>query len=294
MASENQKPDDDNYDTSSRASQDELPTANRGQVTQASVVTMKRKSRLMPWLIVIIVLLFMVLAGLFGWLWWRDRGSEPATPTGTNGEPVVEAPVEEEESACADDFTPYANSDLGVEFCYPTVWGIPTATDAKFAEADTGQRWLISFADNEAVHAGLVTADWTTAVGRDGTCVDPAVQTMPTVESVSTEWVIEAAEGDGTAVSALRGIQNNEGVLLINEYVDSLLSNGVCLNGYKAIDNELYPVVAASYYVGFNEAIASPQQHIDNPEALIPAEDRTDFATFVTSITALTEESSDE
>lgn len=289
MAQDTEEKRDNIADSKQTAQSDSGGTA---KVSQAMSTPPKHKSKLLTWLMIIIILLAIILAGLLGWLWWRDRdqSANQGTPTGQNDSPQEEISGEPiEEAACADGFTTYTNADLGVQFCYPTTWGEPSVSDAKFAAADTGSRWLISFASNSAVHAGLVTSDWTTAVGRDGTCVDPAVQTMPTVEAFSTEWIVEATEGDGTTSSALRGVQSSGSTLLINEYVDSLLSNGVCLNGYKAIDNELYPVVAASYFVEFNGTVANPQQHVDNSEVLIPAESREDFATFVESIEALEE-----
>lgn len=263
--------------------------AGKGVVSQGlSMPKPRKKSKLLTWLIVVIILLAMILAGLFGWLWWRDRetSTPSATPPATE-EPVVEAPVDET-PACPDDFSLYTNSDLGVQFCYPTAWGEPSAADAKFAEADTGSRWLIGFDSNESVHVGLVSADWTTEVARDGTCIDTTATAMPTMSPFSTEWVIETTEGTAPA-SAIRGIVMDDGNLLIHEYADSLLTSGTCLAGYKAIDNPTYAVAAASYYAAFNAAVTDVQQHMDNPNALISADERSNFAMFVESIAAYEE-----
>lgn len=278
---------EDKRDYSSEPNED-----NRGsvKVSQAMSMPPKQKSKLLTWLMVIIILLAIIFAGLLGWIWWRDRNqnanqdsTEPSTnqQQGTDEEPV-------EEVVCTDGFTIYTNNDVGIQFCYPTAWGEPSVADAKFAAADTGSRWLINFDSNNAVHAGLVSADWTTEVPRDGTCVDSAAMTMPTTSPFSTAWTTEATEGD-TVSSAMRGVDMDADTLLISEYVDSLLTNGVCLEGYKAIDNPVYAVASASYYAEFNGTITTSQQHMDSPDTLISADDRDNFATFVESIVAFEE-----
>lgn len=261
----------------------------KGVVSQGQAMGKPRKnSKLLTWLTVIIIVLAMILAGLFGWLWWRDRETPaPAvTPPATN-EPIVEGP-EDETATCPEDFSIYTNPDLGIQFCYPTVWGEPNATDAKFGEADTGSRWLIGFDSNDAVHVGLVSADWTTEVGRDGTCVDTAAVTMPTMSPFSTDWVIETTEGT-TPASAMRGIEIDSTNLLVREYADSLLTNGTCLEGFKAIDNPIYAVASATYYAEFNSTVTDVQQHMANPNLLISTDERANFGTFVESITSYEE-----
>lgn len=269
--------------------QDEMMGA--GTVTQAPAMQPKKsKSKLFMWLMVIIILLALILAGLFGWLWWRDRNQ--SANEGTSTEPTVSdgTPADDpvDEAVCTDGFTIYTNTDLGVQFCYPTAWGEPSVSDAKFADADTGSRWLVSFDGNDAVHAGLASPDWDTEVPRDGTCVDPAVTAMPTMSPFSTDWTTETTEGD-TVTSATRGVEIDDTTLLIREYVSSLLVEGACLEGYKAIDSPAYDVASASYYAVFNDTVTNAQQHIDNPNVLISTEDRADFATFVESIVAFEE-----
>jgi hypothetical protein len=263
--------------------------AGKGIVSQSpSMARPKKKSKFLTWLIVIIILLAMILAGLFGWLWWRDREtSTPSVTTPTTNEPIVEAP-EDETTTCPEDFSIYTNSELGVQFCYPTAWGEPNASDAKFAEADTGSRWLLGFDSNDSVHIGLVSADWTTEVARDGTCVDTTAVTMPTMSPFSTEWIIETTEGT-TPASAMRGIEMDSTTLLVREYADSLLTNGTCLEGFKAIDNPTYAVAAASYFAEFNSTVTDVQQHIDNPNVLISADERANFLAFTESIIAYEE-----
>ncbi|HEX9153490.1 MAG TPA: hypothetical protein VF809_01590 [Candidatus Saccharimonadales bacterium] len=176
----------------------------------------------------------------------------------------------------------YQNEDLDIKFCYPKSWGDVKLADSKFDPSDDGTRQRISFADKDEVHLGLVSDDWSTDVARDGTCVDMAVQAFPDTGTFSARWVAEPATG--SPVSAVRGLEVTPDVLLIQEQVDELLNNGVCLEGYNAFGGVVYRNATATYYNAFGGAITTPQAHIDDPTVLIPATDRAEFAKFVKSI----------
>jgi hypothetical protein len=222
----------------------------------------------------LLILLLVLLGLLFGW-WWMNKDDTAATNTNETSE---SAPAET--VACAEGTTAYENTELGLGFCYPTEWGDVSVVDAKFATADTGSRWTVGFADKSMVNLGVVSADWSTAVARDGTCVDPAVQTLPAFSPFSTAWATE-----GTPVSsATRGIEVEADKFLIQEHVDDLLTNGACVEGYTIIEGDPYTHTSASYWAFFTGSITTPQQHIDNPNALISEENRTDFYDFVKSV----------
>lgn len=248
--------------------------------------------RKMWWVWGLIILLILLLL-FFGWWWWKDKDKKDSTAnTNTNNSSQEQQP--QEETACDEGYTAYENADLGIGFCYPTDWGTVTVADARLQTtsttvdgtviaADTGERWLVSFSAKPAVHLGMVTADWSTEVGRDGVCVDPAVQTLPSFSPFSTAW-----ETEGTPVTyATRGIEVASGEFLIQEYVDDLLTNGVCVEGFTIIEGDEFTHTTASYSAEFAAPVTTPQQHIDNPNTLIPAADRTEFAVFVKSVHAL-------
>lgn len=285
----NQTMDQDNKPTEQNSQQDKQnepkPIGRHDETAKTDVPVFKPNGR--PWVlrifIIVIMILLLVLAGLFGWLWWKERGNDQKEDTSSQATP---AEPEQTANACPENFTVYANEDLGIEFCYPTAWGKVEVDDAKFADADTGSRWLINFTDNDAAYLGLASTDWTTEVPRDYTCVDPGVTVLPAFSPFSTDWT---TTDDVPTSYASRGVQVAADDYLINEEVSNLLLNGVCLHGYTVIENETYGHTSASYYADFDGTITTPQQHIDDPDALIPAASRADFATFVQSIKAYEE-----
>lgn len=231
------------------------------------------------WLLPALIILLILILLFFGWLWWKGKDKNKTADTGNQTTQNNDAAPEPAEPACAVGFTDYVNADLGLGFCYPTVWGSVTVNDAKFEAADAGSRWTFSFTAKAMVNLGVVSLDWATTVPRDGTCVDPAVQTMPAFVPFSTTWAV-----DGTpASSATRGIEVLADTYLINEEVDEMLGNGACLRGYTII-NGIYPHTAASYSAEFTAAVSDPDQHIADPNILIPATERADFAAFVKSV----------
>ncbi|HZM64275.1 MAG TPA: hypothetical protein VFB59_04040 [Candidatus Saccharimonadales bacterium] len=255
---------------------------NQNDVMPTVGDTDRSKKKMWLWIIIILLLL---LALLFGWWWMSKDKKEPAASTDSTA-PRASSEEKKEETktvTCTDGYTEYNNTELGFGFCYPTTWGMVSVADGKFAPGDTGQRWLIHFARKSMVNLGVVTADWSTEEARDGTCVDPAVQTLPAFSPFSTTW-----DTEGTPVmSATRGIEVLADSYLINEETDDLLTSGACLHGYTIIDADPYTHTSASYSADFGGGVTTPQQHIDNPLVLIPAADRVDFTTFVKSVHAL-------
>jgi hypothetical protein len=173
----------------------------------------------------------------------------------------------------------YENKQLGFGFCYPIAWGAPSVTDAKMAEGDVGSRWRVNFASKDEVHAGAVSDDWATNEPRDGTCLDPAMQVLPPFDPFNTSWITEGTP----TISATRDREVKADDFLIQERVDELLTNGVCLEGYKII-NGTYPHVSATYYKQFYSTVTTPDMHIGSPDFLIPDTDRDAFTAFVKSI----------
>lgn len=255
------------------------PVPSQGQ-DPAPLVGGPEKSKKMMWLWIIIIMVLLA-ALLLGWLWWKDKDKKDATSTSTSTS--EQQTVVEEEVTCAAEYTHYENDDLGLGFCYPTDWGTVSVVDAKFAAADTGERWTIKFADKAMVNLGVVSDDWSTEVARDGTCVDPAVQTLPAFSPFSTTWATE-----GTPVmSGTRGIEVSADNYLIDETVDDLLTNGVCVYGYSIITGDPYTHTTSSYSAEFAAPVTTPQEHIDDPNILITETNRDEFYTFVKSVHAL-------
>lgn len=245
------------------------PTANGPVLMVAG--PQKRKRMWWVWLLIILLVLLLLF---LGW-WWKDKDKDETAQNNPNNNSH-----QQEETTCDEGYIAYENTDLGFGFCYPADWGTVTVADAKFAAADTGERWTVKFADKEMVNLGVVTAEWSTDVPRDGVCVDPAVQILPAFSPFSTTWATE-----GTPVmSATRGIEVMAGQYLIQERVDDSLTSGVCLEGYTIIDGDVYSHTAASYSAEFAAPVTTPQGHIDNPNTLIPEVDRSEFYTFVKSV----------
>jgi len=230
----------------------------------------------------IFLLVLLLVAGIV-WvssLGTSDKGTDKTATT-------TDKPEEEEESkstdpeACTAKQRRYQNRDLSLGFCYPNVWGNVSVADAEFDPSDDGTRLKLSFSAKPQVNIGLVSDDWSTDVARDGVCSDPAQQELPNFESFSARW---ATEGSGASISsATRGLEIATDEYIIEEYVDNLLTNGVCLTGFKLTEGEVYRHVEASYSAAFSAEITTPQAHINDPTVLVPVADRTAFIALVKS-----------
>lgn len=192
--------------------------------------------------------------------------------------------TQQDNGDCTETLRQFSNTDLGFRFCYPQAWGDVSVQDARFAATDAGSRYRLTFSKKPEVNLGVQSDNWSTNVPRDGTCVDPA-SPLPDFGSFSTAWKTEKAGDEVTY--AMRGIEVLAGQYLITEEVSNMLGNGVCLHGYKIINGRAYKHVAASYSVEFNGDVQTPQKHIDNPNQLVPRQERTDFAAVVKSVEAL-------
>jgi len=268
---------------------DLLPLRDSGQVPVGTGPAAK-PPRNWKRILLLFGVLCVLLAGIvLGWMWWsgRDSGS---TPSRSAGDATEETPAESEETAAEDDCEGLATHEdpaLDIGFCYPLDWDDVTKTDAKFVPADTGSRWVLSFSDKQNVSVGLVSSDWSTGVPRDGTCADPARQTLPPFAPFSATWVTDTFGGSEIA-SASRGIEVLADKYLIQEQVDNLLSNGVCLEGYAVLEaGSTYAHAATTYTAEFSDAIATPEAHVATPETLVPVAERAAFTAFVKSIHAL-------
>lgn len=234
----------------------------------------------LPWIISGILLLFVIiLAVLF--VVASNNSKKSGSNNGTNNNSNQNTNTTKTEE-CGSKLRRYQNEDLDIRFCYPTAWGDVKLGDGKLDPSDSGTRVRLSFADKSQVHLGLVSDDWSTEVGRDGTCVDPSAQAFPDTSSFSAKWVTEPATGPIT--SATRGLEVVPDKYLLQEHADDTLTAGVCVEGYQAFGGEVYRNAAASYYAKFTDKIATPQAHISSPTTLISVADRNDFTTFVKSI----------
>lgn len=248
---------------------------------QPAMVGGPQKSGKKMWWVWLLIILLVLLLLFLGWWWWKDKDKkdETAQKDNTNNNSQQQQ-QDTEKVTCDEGFSTYENTDLGLGFCYPTDWGTVSVVDGKFEAADTGERWIVKFASKSMVNLGVVSADWSTTVPRDGVCVDPAVQTLPAFSPFSTTWATE-----GTPVmSGTRGIEVMAGEYLIQERVDDVLTSGVCVEGYTIIEGDPFSHTSASYSAEFAAPITTPQQHIDSPNTLISGADRNEFYTFVKSV----------
>lgn len=203
-----------------------------------------------------------------------------------NEVPTTQTATPEEEESVASGCKPkerrYQNKDLDMRFCYPTAWGDVKVADGKFDPSDNGTRLLITFADKKPVQLGLVSDDWSTDSDQLATCTTPGVQAFPGTSSFSAKWV---TEGSGQNImGAVRGLEVVPDEYLLQERTDVTATKGVCLEGYKAFNGEVYRNAMATYYAAFTDKAKTPAVHINDPKVLIPVEDRTDLTNFVKSI----------
>lgn len=236
---------------------------------------------LLPWvigggvLLLLILIVVIVLVALSG----KDKNNSSNDTNASNSSATQQIVSND----CSSKQRRYQSKDLNIRFCYPTSWGDVKVIDGKFDPSDSGTRYRLSFAGKPSVHLGLVSDDWSTDVGRDGQCVDLAVQAFPDTSSFSAKWVTQKAS-DGQVTYAIRGLEVVPDSYLLQEEVDNVLTNGVCLEGYKAFGGEVYRNAEATLYSPFAGKVTSPQAHITSPITLISVLDRTDFTDFVKSI----------
>ncbi|HEU4914717.1 MAG TPA: hypothetical protein VFT16_04960 [Candidatus Saccharimonadales bacterium] len=238
-------------------------------------------ARFLPWIISGVLLLCVIIFGLIALL-PADKDNKGSTNNPSTNNSSQNDTNTGTASECSSKLRRYQNEDLDIRFCYPKTWGDVKLTDAKFDPSDSGTRVRLSFADKSQINLGLVSDDWSTDVARDGTCSDPATQSFPDTSGFSAKWV---TEGTGVNItSAVRGLEVVPDQYLLQEHVDNLLTDGVCVEGYQAFGGEVYRNAMATYYAKFNDKVASPKAHIDSPTALVPVADRNELTAFVKSI----------
>jgi hypothetical protein len=229
-----------------------------------------------------VVFLLLVIVGVAFMMSGDDKDGAKDTPISENKNENKEKTPAVTDGQCSSKLRRYQNEDLDIRFCYPNEWGDVKVADSKFDPSDDGTRVRLSFEDKDPIHLGLVSDDWATDAAREMTCADPSTQAFPDTSTFSARWVADPATG--TPNSAVRGLEVTPDELLIQEHVDNLLTNGACLEGYKAFGGAVYRNAAATYFSKFNDKITTPQAHITDPTELIPADDRADFADFVKSV----------
>ncbi|HET8669820.1 MAG TPA: hypothetical protein VFM05_04105 [Candidatus Saccharimonadales bacterium] len=227
-------------------------------------------------------IILLLLAGLGTWFLMNNKAEKKKDAIISKGNKDKKTASSVSQADCAATLRLYQNEDLDIKFCYPDDWGDVRAEDAKFDPSDDGTRVRLTFTDKSAVHVGLVSDDWSTDAARESTCIDLSVQAFPDTSTFSARWATDPATGP--PMSALKGLEMIPGELLIQEQTDGLLTNGICLEGYKAFGGAVYRIATATYYAAFSSSIASPEDHIVDPTELIPATDRTDFIAFIKSV----------
>lgn len=184
---------------------------------------------------------------------------------------------------CSQGLSLYKNKGLGLQFCYPAVWGTASAASGIFSPTDTGTREQVSFSAQIQAHINLVSKDWSTDSSLVETCPYLVAQTFPSTGGYSTNWATTTS--GGVVVNASRGIGVKTGKYLMQEEVDSTLNNGACLEGYRTLGSSaMYTVATATYYAPFSATITTPQEHVSSPTVLIPTAVREAFISLVESI----------
>ncbi len=178
----------------------------------------------------------------------------------------------------------FADESIGMKFCYPKTWGTPSVLGAKLDPSDPGYRQVVKFSSMPYVQVGGVSDDWTTTMGRDGTCFDPSNQ-VPELSSYNTAW--HSQEGTGADLEfAMRSLPSSVGGYALTEEVTNILQSGVCIKGYKVINAPHYRVGSLSYYRDFVEAsgITTPALHVAEPNVLASTQMRQDIDALMASL----------
>lgn len=178
----------------------------------------------------------------------------------------------------------FADESIGMKFCYPKDWGTTSVLGAKLDPSDPGYRQVVKFSSMPYVQVGGVSDDWTTTMGRDGTCFDPSNQ-VPELSSYNTAW--HSQEGSGADLEfAMRSLPSSVGGYALTEEVTNILQSGVCIKGYKVINAPHYRVGSLSYYRDFAavSGITTPAQHVADPNILASTQMRTDLDSLMASL----------
>jgi hypothetical protein len=227
------------------------------------------------------ILALLIGAGCFYLLTYGSRQTPevPYTKIPDTVADVDQKKTEEKSTKCRADETLYENRDLGSSFCYPTIWGTTTLSDARLSASDNGKRWLLGFNAKPQAHVGLVSSDWKTEVGRGGNCADPQLD-APATSDFSTEWKTDGAGAD--TESASRGIIQGNSYAVYEDA--NTFFGGVCLKGYANPGVQTYKTVTVSFFREFGNGVLTPRMHMNNPLLLVPATARDRLNRVVMSI----------
>lgn len=207
----------------------------------------QRKNRLSIIILILLVLLvaayLLIDAGVvkagFSMPFHIFKQTVETSQTATNS-PVQQAPVP---TVVATTVT-YKNTDLGLQFSYPTSWGDVTV-DTKPGSIK-GTSAVLTFSKQPLVRAGLLSTNYKEA-GRDGTCYI-VLGIMPSVKL--TDIKSQVTEGDSATNSATYKMTGH----IITDTTDTLVFErfeagvseglgaclGASLNGYKAFTGATY------------------------------------------------------
>lgn len=186
---------------------------------------------------------------------------------------------------CLPSMVVYSDKTIGLAFCYPIEWGAVIVKDAKVDVADTGYRQQLVFSDNPYFSVGGASDDWSTEVGRGVGCLEPN-NTPAELSTYDTDW--HDIIGVGADIeSATRSLTSSGGGYDMVESVGDYLS-GVCVQGHKAISGSRYRVAFAAFYreLSVSSGINTPKAHIDAPNILFTATQRTQYDALLASLVA--------
>lgn len=215
-------------------------------------------------------------------LWWFSREKPPEPPPAKQAIVNPEEPEQHNPKCDEAGSKTYQNEGLGFGLCYPKNWGDPRLNNATFQASDTGSRWRLTFSRKVMISVGVVSKDWTSKAPRDLICTDASKPTAPPFLPFVTTW---QANDTSPPTYAIRGIEMVPGKYLIQEYTDSLLVHGACLEGYILLGKkEPYDHVTISYGAEWDLTFKTVTRHLEDPNHLIPESEREQFRTLVQSV----------
>lgn len=233
------------------------------------------------------ILLGAVVAGLGIWMFVTSlmfMASEPPATNTTNTDAQSAKASDPDRIDCKDTVL-FSDKSFGMQFCYPSDWGVATLRDSKMTPEDTGNRETVIFSNNLQVRVGAVSSDWTTSAGRDGVCSDPLNQPLIT-GSFNSEWHDIIGSGDAVEF-ALRHLGGSDQGYDAIEEVSNLLQSGVCAKSTKEVNSSRYQYASVSYYRNFDadgSGVTTPSMHIADPLKLFPQHSRDEFVALIKSI----------
>jgi hypothetical protein len=236
-------------------------------------------------LITIAVIIVSLLLGLLGyWLATKDDVTKELTTSSATTETTEATPADDavttetKEAYCAgDDKQLYTNELIGLEFCYPALWGTTAMSAPQGSESVNGSGYEIAFSAYDTI-VSSITSDYQNTIGRGGRCEDPT-NIAPDFTTYREAWVQDSSDPDLALAS--RYHIKKDGAYLISETVD-MFSSGLC---YSALINQTgtaYPVVKVALRRPLDSTSVSA--HVANPTILFSSEERSDFNAVVDSV----------